>query len=62
MFGLGGMFVKVSAILGPVGWGILVGDSAGYRQGFLFLIGLLAIGLWLLRGVPAAQVPKAIPS
>ena len=52
MFGLAGLFGRASAILGPLVWGLLVWSPAGYRQGFLFLMGLLAIGLWLLRGVP----------
>jgi len=55
MFGLAGLFGRASSIIGPVVWGVLVGGAGtgGYRQGFLFLIGLLAIGLWLLRRVPA---------
>jgi len=51
MFGLAGLFGRASSIVGPLVWGVLVGGSGGYRQGFLFLIGLLAIGLWLLQRV-----------
>jgi UMF1 family MFS transporter len=52
MFGLAGLFGRSSAILGPLIWGLLVWDPARYRHGILFLIGLLAVGLALLRRVP----------
>lgn len=53
MFGIAGLFARASAIVGPLVWGWLVWDPAGYRQGFLFLVALLAVGLWLLRTVPS---------
>jgi UMF1 family MFS transporter len=55
MFGLAGLFNRASAILGPLGWGLLVGDPTGYQHGLFFLMGLLAIGLWLLRAVPVPE-------
>jgi UMF1 family MFS transporter len=54
-FGLAGLVARISAILGPVVWGWLVLDPAGSWRGFVFLTGLLAVGVWLLRGV---QVPE----
>lgn len=52
MFGLAGLFGRASAILGPLGWGVLVSDPTRYQHAIFLLIGLLSIGLWLLRGVP----------
>ena len=59
MVGLAGLFGKASAIVGPLVWGVLVLDPTGYRRGFLFLIALLVVGLWLLQGVPAPQTQAA---
>ena len=55
MFGLAGLVGRVSAILGPFLWGVLVWEPSGYRLAILSLVGLLAVGIWLLRGVPPAQ-------
>ena len=52
MLGLAGLFARLSSIVGPLIWGVLVWDPAQYRSAVLVLIGLLAIGLWLLRRVP----------
>jgi MFS-type transporter involved in bile tolerance (Atg22 family) len=52
MFGLAGLFARASSILGPLLWGVLVWDPSQYRHAILMPIGLLAIGLWLLRRVP----------
>ncbi len=52
MLGLAGLFVRASSILGPLLWGWLVWDPARYPQAVLALIGLLAVGVWLLHGVP----------
>jgi UMF1 family MFS transporter len=52
MFGLAGLVARVSSILGPLLWGLLVWDPARYRLALLMPISLLAIGLWLLRRVP----------
>jgi len=53
MFGLAGLFARLSSVIGPLLWGLLVWDPARYRHAVLMLIGLLAIGLVLLRRVPA---------
>jgi len=52
MFGLAGLFARASSIIGPILWGILVWDGTGHRRAIVALMGMLAIGLWLLRGVP----------
>ncbi len=52
MFGLAGLFGRASSILGPILWGLLVWDGSGYRRAIVAMMGLMAIGLWLLRGVP----------
>jgi len=52
MFGLAGLFIRVSSVIGPLLWGLLVWDPARYPQAVLMLIGMLCIGLWLLRRVP----------
>jgi MFS-type transporter involved in bile tolerance (Atg22 family) len=51
LVGLAGLFGRASSILGPLGWGLIVLDPTRYRHATAFLIGLLAIGLWLLGGV-----------
>jgi UMF1 family MFS transporter len=55
MFGLAGLFARASSILGPLLWGLLVWDPSRYRHAILLLMGLLAIGLWLLRSVPSPR-------
>ena len=52
MFGLVGLFARASSILGPLLWGLLVLNPARYHHAILLMIGLLAIGLWMLRQVP----------
>lgn len=59
MVGLAGLFTRTSAILGPVIWSLLVSEDRGYAQGFIFLILLLGIGIWLLQGVPATGTASA---
>jgi UMF1 family MFS transporter len=58
MFGLAGLFVRVSSVIGPLLWGLLVWDPARYPQAVLMLIGLLLIGLWLLRRVPEPEITR----
>lgn len=53
--GLAGLLGRASSIFGPLLWGLLVLDPANYRHAVLVLMGLLAIGLWLLRRVPDPQ-------
>lgn len=55
MFGLAGLFGRASSVIGPVLWGLVVLDPARYRHAVLMLIGLLAVGLWLLRRVPCTN-------
>ena len=55
MFGLVGLFGRAAAILGPLLWGVVVWDPARYRPAVLMLVGQLAVGLWLLRGVPSSR-------
>jgi UMF1 family MFS transporter len=59
MFGLAGLFGRASSILGPLLWGALVWDPSGYRPALLVLMGLLAIGIWLLRRVPEPSGQRA---
>lgn len=59
MFGLAGLFARASAIIGPMLWGLLVWNPTQYRHAVALLIGLLGIGLWLLRGVPDPHPEKA---
>jgi MFS-type transporter involved in bile tolerance (Atg22 family) len=55
MFGLAGLFARLSSVIGPLLWGLLVWDPARYRHAVLLLIGLLAVGLALLRRVPSRR-------
>ena len=52
MFGLAGLFARASSIVGPLLWGVLVWDPSRYRVAVLSLVGLLMIGILLLRRVP----------
>lgn len=56
IFGLAGLFARVSSIFGPLLWGLLVWDPSRYHHAILSLIGLLGVGLWLLRRVPSSRV------
>jgi len=49
--GLAGLLGRASSILGPLLWGLIVLDPSHYRQAVIALIGLLVIGLWILRKV-----------
>ncbi len=55
MFGLAGLFSKVSSIIGPLIWAALVWDPGHYRHALGALIGLLLMGLFLLRRVPGVE-------
>ena len=55
VFGLAGLFARCSSVLGPLLWGVLVWDPTRYQPAVCALIGLLAVGVWLLRGVPDPQ-------
>jgi UMF1 family MFS transporter len=59
MFGLAGLFGRFSAIVGPLCWGLVVWDPSRYTHAVLMLIGLLAIGIWMLRGVKDVD-PQAV--
>jgi MFS-type transporter involved in bile tolerance (Atg22 family) len=52
MFGLAGLCSRASTLIGPLLWGLVVWDPSRYRHAVVMLIGLLAIGIWLLRRVP----------
>ena len=52
MFGLAGLFARGSSIIGPLVWGWLVSNPAHDRHAVVWLIGLLLIGLGILRRVP----------
>lgn len=52
IFGLAGLFGRLSSVIGPLLWGLVVWDPARYRHAILMLIGLLAVGLALLSRVP----------
>jgi MFS-type transporter involved in bile tolerance (Atg22 family) len=58
-FGLAGLFARIAAILGPLLWGLIVWDPTRYHYALLMLVGLLAVGLWLLRGVPPVSPGRA---
>jgi UMF1 family MFS transporter len=59
MLGLAGLFARASGIIGPLLWGLIVWDPARYRHAVLALIALLAVGTWLLRGVPDPSRTRA---
>jgi UMF1 family MFS transporter len=52
MVGLAGLFGRLSAVLGPLLWGLIVHDPARYRHAVVLMIGFLGVGAWLLRRVP----------
>ena len=58
MFGLYGLVGKFSAVVGPVGYGIIVAlllprlGTGAYQVAIASLLVLLLVGMWLLRGVP----------
>ncbi len=60
MFGLYGLVGKFSAVVGPVGYGIIVAlllprlGTGAYQVAIASLLVLLLVGMWLLRGVPEA--------
>ncbi|MGH2446112.1 MAG: MFS transporter [Candidatus Limnocylindria bacterium] len=61
MFGLYGLAGKFSAVIGPIGYGIIVAillDGLGrgaYQVAIASLFVLLLIGTWILRGVPEGE-------
>jgi len=59
LLGLAGLLGRVSAVLGPLLWGVIMWDPGRHRQALWALIGLLAIGLWIFRRVPD---PRRLPS
>lgn len=59
MFGLVGVFNRASTIVGPLLWGAIVWDPARYRHAVWMLVGLVAIGIWLLRRVPQPAVASS---
>jgi UMF1 family MFS transporter len=58
MFGLYGLVGKFSAVVGPIAYGIIVGNlldglgTGAYQVAIGSLLVLLLIGIWILRGVP----------
>jgi len=58
MFGLYGLVGKFSAVVGPIGYGIIVAtllsslDRGAYQVAIASLFVLLLVGIWILRGVP----------
>lgn len=57
LLGLAGVVARASGILGPILWGLLVWDPAHTQHAVLAMMALLAVGIALLRRVPApAQV------
>ncbi len=52
MFGLAGLFARASSVLGPIAWGLLAGADGGHRRALVVMVGLLAVGILLLRRVP----------
>lgn len=52
--GLAGLLGRASSIFGPLLWGFLMLDPANYRVAILSLMGLLAMGVWLLRSVESS--------
>ena len=57
MFGLAGLFARASTIAGPLLWGLLIKATGRYEAGLAALMGLLAVGIWLLRRVPEPDHP-----
>ncbi len=57
LFGLAGFFARVSSILGPLLWGLLVSEASRYQEAIGAMMGLLVIGVLLLRRVPD---PRAV--
>jgi MFS transporter, UMF1 family len=71
-FGLYGLAGKVSAVTGPVLYGVIVSTlleaglgAAAYQVGILSFLGLMVVGVLLLRGVPeppaTADAPPLAP-
>ncbi len=58
-FGLAGLLGRASSVIGPILWGLIVWDPSRYRHALVALIGLLAIGIWMLQRVPAAAPARA---
>ncbi|MBI2861373.1 MAG: MFS transporter, partial [Chloroflexi bacterium] len=59
-FGLYGLIGKLSAVLGPMIWGIgtlalAAWEPLNYRVTILLLLALLATGVWVLQGVRESQ-------
>jgi len=55
MLGLAGLAGRAASILGPLLWGLVVQDPSRYGHAIVMLMGLLAIGIWLLSGVQDAK-------
>lgn len=74
MFGLFGLVGKLSAVTGPVLYGVIILvlepslDRVAYQIAILSLLGLMLVGIWIFRGVPepppageAEEQPPATP-
>ena len=58
-FGLAGLLGRAASVVGPLIWGLMVIDHPRYHRAFEALMLMMAIGLWLLRGVPDAGEQEA---
>ncbi len=57
MLGLAGLVSRVASIVGPLIWGLIVFHPGHYRHAVIAQMALLAVGVWILKGVrlPAAS-------
>lgn len=60
--GLAGLLSRVSSIVGPLIWGVIVLDPTQYRQAMWVLVGLMIGGVLLLHHVPAPQTTDETPT
>lgn len=59
LLGLAGFLGRSTAVIGPLIWGLIAWDPARTPQALYALIGLMALGLWIFRKVPAAKTALA---
>ncbi|MBI4354738.1 MAG: MFS transporter [Candidatus Omnitrophica bacterium] len=53
--GLAGLLSRVSSIIGPLIWGVIVLDPTQYRQAVWVLVGLMVMGVAVLQKVPKTK-------
>lgn len=62
MFGLFGLAGKLSAVIGPIAFGVIVFllleplGTAAYQIAILSLLSLMVLGYWIVRGVPEPSI------